>query len=90
MRQAIFDLGWNLMMDDATDDPIGFHLAQLLDQHLLRNRRDRTFQVREAEHVAAEEMKQNHQLPTTLQNFEGIFNTLRRRARSQISALTVG
>src|SRR5712664_3494148 len=54
LRQAILDLGWNLMMDDSSDDPIGFHLAKLLDEHFLRNRGNRPFQVREAKHFAAE------------------------------------
>jgi hypothetical protein len=47
------------MMNDSSDDPIGFHLAKLLDEHLLRNRGNRPFQGREAEHFAAKEVKQD-------------------------------
>ena len=51
------------MMDDSSHDPIGFHPAKLLDEHLLRNFGNRSLQIREAEHVAVEEMKQDQQLP---------------------------
>ena len=44
------------MMDDSSHDPIGFHPAKLLDEHLLRNFGNRSLQIREAEHVAVEEM----------------------------------
>jgi hypothetical protein len=43
------------MMDDPSDDPIGSHMAKLLDEHLLRNGRESP--VPEAQHVAAEEMR---------------------------------
>jgi hypothetical protein len=36
------------------DNSIGLHLAKLLDKHLLGNGRDRTFQVRKAQDLAAE------------------------------------
>ncbi len=39
------------------DDPVVFHLAKLLDEHLLGDGRDRPFQFREAQHLATEEMK---------------------------------
>ena len=68
-------------MDDSSDDPIGFHLAKLLDEHFLRNRGNRLFQLREAEHVAAEEMKQDQQFPASPQNLEGILDTPSGRSR---------
>jgi hypothetical protein len=40
LGQAVFELGWTLMAD-SSNDPIGFHLAKLLDQHLLRNHGNR-------------------------------------------------
>jgi hypothetical protein len=43
--RSISDLGWNLVMDDSSDDPIGFHLAKLLDKHLLGNCGNRSFQL---------------------------------------------
>ena len=69
------------MMDDSSDDPIGFHLAKLLDEHFLRNRWDRPLEVREAQDLAAEEMKQDHELPASLQNLEGILDTSGGRSR---------
>ena len=72
----------------SAGNAIGFHLAKLLDEHLLRNRRDRTFQIREAQHVSTEEVKQDNQLPATLENLEGILHTLSRQSRCQISVLT--
>ena len=69
------------MMDDSLDDPIGFHLAKLLDEHLLRDRGNRPFQGGEAEHLAAERMKQDHQLPAALQNLEGVLDIPSGRSR---------
>ena len=69
------------MVDDAPDDSIGLHLAKLLNKHLLRNRGDRPFHVREAQHLSIEEMKQNEQLPATLKNLEGIFHAFSCRSR---------
>ena len=62
------------MVDDAPHDSTGLHLAKLLNKHLLRNGGDRPFQVREAQELSIEEMKQNEQLPATLKNLEGIFH----------------
>jgi hypothetical protein len=76
------------VVDDASDDSIGFHLAKLLDEHLLGNCRDRPFQIREAQHLAAEEVKQDHQLPAPLQNLERILDASGRRTRRQIRLLT--
>src|SRR5689334_9862327 len=59
LRQAVLNLGWNLVVDGAADDSVGFHLAKLLDEHLLGNGRDRPFQVGKAQDLAAEEMKQD-------------------------------
>src|ERR1700692_3776792 len=80
--------GWNLMMDDASHDPIGFHLAKLLNEHLLRNRGNGSLQIREAEHVAVEEMKQDQQLPASLQNLEGVLDTISGSRRGPWTDLT--
>ena len=58
------------------DDSIGLHPAKLLDEHLLGNRRDRAFQVRKEQDLAAKQVKQDDQLPATLQYFECIPYTL--------------
>ena len=63
-------------MDGPMNDTIRFHLPQLLNEHFLRNSRDRPFEVGEAQHFAAEEIKKDDQLPATLHYFERIFDTL--------------
>jgi len=70
------------MVDDASDDSVGFHLPKLLNEHLLGNGRDRPSQVREAQHLAAEEMKQDDQLPPPLKNLKGVLNASGSRSRS--------
>jgi len=37
LRQAVLHLRRNLVMDDPADDSVSFHLAKLLDEHLLGN-----------------------------------------------------
>ena len=39
----IFDFRGDLKVDNSPNDPMLFQLAQLLNQHLLGNRRDRLF-----------------------------------------------
>jgi hypothetical protein len=87
-REAVLDLGRNPRVDGAPDDAVGFHLPELLDEHLLRDRRDRPFQIREAQHFASEEMEQDHQLPAALQDLESILDALGSVIRRQILALT--
>jgi hypothetical protein len=55
-------------------------------EHLLRDRGSRSLQVREAEHLAADEMKENRQLPAPLENLKSLLDTLRRL----LSALYAG
>jgi hypothetical protein len=76
------------MVDDAPDDAVELHLPELLNEHLLRDRRDRPFQVREAQHLASEEMEQDQQLPAALQNFEGILDASGPSSRRRILTLT--
>ena len=78
------------MMDDSSNDAIDLHLAKLLDEHLLRDRGNRPLKLREAEHLAAEEMKQDQQLPATLQDPEGVLDTLGRRSWGEATSLTLG
>ena len=44
LRQSIFHFWRNLMMDDPLHNPIIFQLTQLLYEHLLCDRRNRTFE----------------------------------------------
>ncbi len=48
------------MVNDSPDDTISLHLAKLLNEHLLRNPCDRALQVREAPHLATEEVEEDH------------------------------
>ena len=66
-------------MDDPEHDAIPFQLPQLLDQHLLRDRRDGAFELREAQDIAIEQMKQNDELPPAFENSEHLFHAFRRR-----------
>jgi hypothetical protein len=56
------------MMHEAMHNAVALHLAQLLNQHLLRDCRNRTAQLRKAPYLAAEQVKQNHELPTALED----------------------
>ena len=63
------------MVDNSPNDPMLFQLAQLLNQHLLGNRRDRLFQVGKAQHLAAEQMEQDDEFPPAVENLERALNT---------------
>ncbi|MEA2713775.1 MAG: hypothetical protein QOK27_1736 [Gemmatimonadales bacterium] len=78
------------MMDDSADDPVPLHLAKLLDQHLLRDRRDRLLQLRKPQQSSAEQMEENHQLPAAFQNFERLFDAPRGRGGRVLAGLTLG
>jgi hypothetical protein len=75
-------------MDEAPHEAIGFHLTQLLGEHLLGDGGDRALQIREAPHLAAEEMKQDHQFPAPLENPEHVLDAARSRRRRRIDLLT--
>lgn len=65
------------MVDDAADDAVALHLAELLDQHLLGDSRNGAFKIGEAHDPATEQVKQDHQLPPALQQFQSLFDALR-------------
>ena len=75
-------------MDYPMDDPIGFQLAKLLREHLLRDRRNCALQIRESQDLAAEEMKQDQQLPAAFEITEGLLDTLRSGTRCVLWTLT--
>jgi len=52
----------------APHDAVALHLTQLLNQHLLRDRWNRTAQLRKPPHLATEQVKQNHQFPPALED----------------------
>src|SRR3546814_17518556 len=77
-------------MDDPAHDTVFLHLAQLLDQHLLRDGGNRAFKIGEAQHLAAEQVKQDHQFPASLQNPQYLLHPARRRHWRQMAILTFG
>lgn len=62
------------MVNDAADDAIGLQLPQLLNEHLLRYAWYGTLKVREPQNLAPEEMEENDQLPSSLEQLEGLFH----------------
>src|SRR6266850_5629327 len=73
-RQAILDLRRHLMVDDPPDNAVALQLPELLDQHLLRDRRYRPLKIGKAKHLPAKEMEQNYQLPAALQKLERLLH----------------
>ena len=59
-------------MHDPPDHAIALQLSELLREHLLGNGRYRSLEIREPEHVAAEEMKQNYQFPAASEAADGL------------------
>ena len=53
-------------MHGARNDAVPLKLPKLLGQHLLRDARNRALEVREAQRLAAEEMKEDDELPATI------------------------
>jgi hypothetical protein len=76
-RQRVLHLGRDLVVNDASHDRVRFHLAKLLDEHLLRNGRDRAFEIREPLYLAPEQVKEDHELPPPLQHLECLLNASR-------------
>src|SRR6266478_3815296 len=78
------------MVDDPPDHAVVFHLAKLLDQHLLGNRRNSPLQLREAQDLPAEEMEQDEELPSSFEHFERLLHVLRGGDGRIFLALTLG
>jgi len=85
-------------VNDSPHDPIGFQLAELLREHLLRDPRYRALQVGEAQNLAAEQMEQDQQLPPPFDELERLLDAVRRhgitehelqRAKNQLRARLV-
>lgn len=76
-------------MDDARDDAVALELPKLLDQHLLRDGRNRALEIREAQLPPAEEMEQDHELPATFQHPDRVLDPDGRR-RGRVLMLTHG
>ena len=89
LGQVVLDLRRHLGVDDARDDAVALELPKLLDQHLLRDGRNRALEIREAQLPAAEEMEQDHELPSTFQHPDRVLDPDGRR-RGCVLMLTHG
>jgi hypothetical protein len=65
---SILDLRWNLRVHDALDDSVVLELAKLLDEHLLRDGRDRALELGEPKRPASEQVEQDDELPPTFEH----------------------
>ena len=66
------------MEDRPADDAVLLQLPELLDQHLLRHRGNRALELGKAQHATAEEMEENHQLPSAFEQLERFLDALGR------------
>jgi len=64
-------------VDCSLDDAVGLQLTKLLREHLWGNRRNRTLQVGKAQNFAAEQMKQDQELPAALNEPECLLDASR-------------
>jgi hypothetical protein len=89
IRQTILHFRRHLMMDDPPHNPVVLHLAKLLDQHLLRDRWYRPFQIGKSKHVSTEQMEKDHELPSAFQNLERLLDSAGSGDRRVPTLLTV-
>jgi hypothetical protein len=78
------------MVDDPPDNAVALQLSELLDQHLLRDRRYGPLKFGEAKHLAAEQMEEDHQLPTAFKKLERLLNAARGVAGVYLFSLREG
>jgi hypothetical protein len=64
-------------MNEAAYDPVPLHLSKLLNQHLFGHSGNRASQLGKAPGVTAEEMEQDHELPSAFENAQDAFDALR-------------
>jgi hypothetical protein len=62
------------MVHDATDHAVLLHLPELPNEHLLRHVRTCTLEIRETQDAPAEEMEQDHELPPSFEQPQGLFS----------------
>ena len=87
--QAIFDLWRHLLVHDPADHTVILQLPQLLNQHLLRNRRDRALEFRETQQLAIKQVKQDDELLATFKNLERLLHPFGSGTRRVASILTI-
>src|SRR6185295_2381629 len=89
LREAILDSRRDFSVHNAHDDAVPLQLTKLLGQHLLRDARNRALEVGEAQRLPAKEMKEDDELPATVQLSDGLFDPGGSR-RGRVYALTHG
>jgi hypothetical protein len=89
ISQTVFDFGRHLVMDDSANDAVFLQLAQLLDQHLLRDRGNGSLKLRETQQLAVEQVEQDDELPAPFENLERLFHPLGSRGGRVAAVLTV-
>jgi len=65
------------MVNETSYYAVAFHVTQLLNQHLFGHCRDRTAQLRKPAHVPTEQMEEDHELPSALENSQYFLDTFR-------------
>jgi len=78
------------MMDNAPNHAVRFHLPKLLNQHLLGNRRYGALKLGKSENLAAEQMEEDQELPSSFEDLECLFNIVRGSYGRVFIALTLG
>ena len=73
----------------ASDHTVILQLPQLLNQHLLRNRRDRALEFRETQQLAIKQVKQDDELLATFKNLERLLHPFGSGPRRVASILTI-
>jgi hypothetical protein len=58
-------------MNYSPQHAVTLKLPQLLRKHLLRDTGDGSLEIREPKHLAAEEMEQDHEVPSALEDADG-------------------
>jgi hypothetical protein len=62
-------------MHKPRDNAVPLQLPKLLGQHLLRDSGNRALEIGEAQRLAAKEMKEDEELPATLQLSDGVLDS---------------
>jgi hypothetical protein len=89
LREAILDFRRDFSVHNARNDAVSLQLPKLLGQHLLRDARNRALELGEAQRLAAKEMKEDDELPATVQPSDGLLDPGGSR-RGRVCALTHG
>ena len=56
------------MVDKPSHDAVSLHVPQLLNEHFFGHGGNGAPQFRESPHLAAKQMEQDHELPSSLEN----------------------